>query len=288
MEEKVCGVYGIINIKNNKIYIGSSNDIYYRWKTHKLLLSRNSHDNIYLQSDWNLYSEDNFIFEIIEYCDKETKLQKEQYYIIKYNSLDRQYGYNINNAYSQSGLYSSQNKKGYNTNSSHRKYSEAQVKRVIRLLLDSDISYNRIAELTNTSFRLVSDIYSKNSWLYLTNGIVFPRRTKKINEYQANEVNKLLQLGYKDTDISKKTNIPISIIQSIRLGISWKNKKTNRLSKEDIINIINDYNNGMSIMKLSVKYNFSYNQIYKMLNRETWNDLTKDLFIKGDKNNAEL
>lgn len=43
MEGKVCGVYGIVNIKNNKIYIGSSIDIYLRWKKHIRDLNNGSH-----------------------------------------------------------------------------------------------------------------------------------------------------------------------------------------------------------------------------------------------------
>ena len=62
----MVGIYEIINIINNKKYIGQSIEIKRRWNDHKSELRRNSHHNIYLQKSWNKYGEENFKFEVIE------------------------------------------------------------------------------------------------------------------------------------------------------------------------------------------------------------------------------
>lgn len=79
------GIYQIKNLINGNIYIGSSKNIYSREAKHKSSLRGGYHANNYLQNSWNKYKEDNFIFEIIEYCDENLLLDREQYYINLYN-----------------------------------------------------------------------------------------------------------------------------------------------------------------------------------------------------------
>jgi group I intron endonuclease len=86
-------IYMIKNISSNKVYIGSS--IYgltKRKRCHITNLKNNKHHSIKLQNAWNKYGEDKFIFEIIEICNKEDILAKEQYWIDKYDSYIN--GYN--------------------------------------------------------------------------------------------------------------------------------------------------------------------------------------------------
>ena len=61
--------YQIINIKNNKKYIGiTEKEVNIRFKEHKNLLNKNKHPNYNLQKDWNLFGEENFVFSLIESC----------------------------------------------------------------------------------------------------------------------------------------------------------------------------------------------------------------------------
>ena len=62
------GIYKITNLKNGNVYIGSSRDIWGRWRTHYNNLEWKKHCNEKLQADWNRYGEMNFTFEIISYC----------------------------------------------------------------------------------------------------------------------------------------------------------------------------------------------------------------------------
>lgn len=76
-----CGVYRIFNKINGRFYIGSSIDIIKRCKQHAYHLNSNNHLSRYLQHSWNKYGWNNFEFEIIELCNKDDLLAREQFYL---------------------------------------------------------------------------------------------------------------------------------------------------------------------------------------------------------------
>ncbi len=75
-----CGIYKIIDIRNGKIYIGSSYRLKYRFYSHNRELKLNNHRNKILQRIYNKYG-NIFKFEIIEYCNKENLTEREQYWM---------------------------------------------------------------------------------------------------------------------------------------------------------------------------------------------------------------
>jgi hypothetical protein len=79
--ENVCGVYKIVNLVNNKFYIGSTKNIRERLWKHRALLRHNRHHNPHLQNSWNKYGEDNFDYCILEVCTSENQYEREQFYI---------------------------------------------------------------------------------------------------------------------------------------------------------------------------------------------------------------
>jgi len=82
MEYK-SGIYKIINQINGNFYIGSSKNLKKRWKHHKYQLNRKKHINIILQRSWDKYKEENFEFDIIEYCNQDKLFEIEQIYLDK-------------------------------------------------------------------------------------------------------------------------------------------------------------------------------------------------------------
>jgi len=83
--KKKQGVYRWVNILNNKIYIGSSENLTQRFYGY---LNKNTLENWCKKSrshtiSWALlkYGYENFRLEILEYCDASIVLQKEQYYL---------------------------------------------------------------------------------------------------------------------------------------------------------------------------------------------------------------
>jgi hypothetical protein len=89
------GIYKITNKITNKFYIGSAVDIKSRWSGHKRRLKANTHDNKHLQSAWNKDGIQNFLFEIVEICEREILIPTEQKYLDEYKCWDREIGYNI-------------------------------------------------------------------------------------------------------------------------------------------------------------------------------------------------
>ena len=67
----MIGIYCIVNIVNNKKYVGQSTDVEGRIAHHKSALRHNKHANDHLQKSWNKYGEDNFRFEILCFCNEE-------------------------------------------------------------------------------------------------------------------------------------------------------------------------------------------------------------------------
>lgn len=74
-------IYKIQNLCNGNIYVGSALNYPQRRKNHLSKLKNHKHHSQYLQNAWNKYGEQNFIFEILEYCIKENLIEREQYYI---------------------------------------------------------------------------------------------------------------------------------------------------------------------------------------------------------------
>ena len=95
--ERLCGIYEIVNIINNKKYIGQSVNISARFRHHKNKLRKNEHRNSYLQHAWNKYGEENFIFNVIITCDENKLDELEMFYISTYDTCNRNHGSNIDN-----------------------------------------------------------------------------------------------------------------------------------------------------------------------------------------------
>jgi group I intron endonuclease len=82
---KMCGIYIIKNIINNKVYIGYSKDIHKRFEQHRKELNNNNKKyNPHLQAAWNKYKEENFIFDILEICDYDKLPEREIFWAYTY------------------------------------------------------------------------------------------------------------------------------------------------------------------------------------------------------------
>lgn len=95
------GIYKIINLKNNKCYIGSAVNLKTRINKHRYELEKNTHNNKYLLRSFIKHGINNFQVEILELFDiinYKKLLKLEEYYIKLYNSLDEGYNLILNNS----------------------------------------------------------------------------------------------------------------------------------------------------------------------------------------------
>ena len=89
-------IYKIENLINHKKYIGLTNNIARRRARHFTDLRCHKHNNSFLQKEFDIYGQDNFLF-TVEYQGEITEKEiscKEQEYIKKYDSYRN--GYNQN------------------------------------------------------------------------------------------------------------------------------------------------------------------------------------------------
>ena len=88
------GVYKITCLVDGKIYIGSSKCIENRFKVHKRQLRNKTHNNPHMKNAWSKHGEENFTFEVVEYCDESVLLEREQFWMDLTLCYDRSIGFN--------------------------------------------------------------------------------------------------------------------------------------------------------------------------------------------------
>lgn len=226
-KEKISGIYKIENLVNNKVYIGSSKNIYKRWADHKNSLRNNKHHSIHLQRSWNKYKEESFEFAIIEKCFEADLILKEQYWIDFYKSYDINIGYNI-----------STTAKGVilplefriELAKRRRKLSDKKFNEVLDYLINTDIPLYKVAEICNVNKSTISQIYFKTEYFHFTQDLIFIKRENKgekspnaqLSEKDVLEIIPRLQNGENCVEIAKDYNIKSKVINEIKLKSTWK------------------------------------------------------------------
>jgi group I intron endonuclease len=75
------GIYQITHTESGKKYIGSAKNIRVHWLGHKSDLRLNVHHSPSLQNAYNKYGPDAFTFEILEECNEDDLISREQMYL---------------------------------------------------------------------------------------------------------------------------------------------------------------------------------------------------------------
>ena len=119
-----CGIYEIFNMESGKRYVGSSVDIYNRLHEHVHNLKNNKAHNKHLQSSWNKYGEDCFLYSVLEYCTPDIRFEREQYYI---DTLKPEYNFTLN-VIANLGHSPSEEVREKISNTLKRKYASGEIK----------------------------------------------------------------------------------------------------------------------------------------------------------------
>lgn len=109
-------IYGLICLKNNKIYIGQTECLNKRIKNHFYQLKSNKHTNPYLQQDFNKYGINEFKVVILENdVNSDLKLEKETFWMNCFGGTNNDTIYNVkgNGPLSDNKEYASRKIKGF-------------------------------------------------------------------------------------------------------------------------------------------------------------------------------
>lgn len=158
-------IYQIKNKNNNKIYIGSTHqEINKRWNQHIDALNSNTHYNSYLQRSWNKHREDSFEFEIIEdNIPDDNQYEREQYYLDKLKSYNREIGYNLSKTATGVSMYGEDN---HFYGKKHTEESKQKIREFRLGYTMSEETKNKIGESHKGDKNLYYGDNFKNSGIY--------------------------------------------------------------------------------------------------------------------------
>lgn len=248
---KLSGIYRIINIKNNKCYIGSAVNLKLRLQRHYHELNNKTHDNIHLLRSYEKYGKENFkieILEIFENIDYLNLLNIEKEYIISFNSIEKGYNQMLDN----SSHFKNLNKS--------KKHIENNVNKQSK----SVYAINITTGLIEYEFKSISDA----SRFFCTS-------SSNISRVCKNELNYIKGFNFcyiEEYDENLNYKKPLT-----RKGIKHSEKHRNKLKKS----LQNKY--GKKVFKYDLNYNLI--DVYpSMLEAERCNNLKKEsLRYKIDK-----
>jgi group I intron endonuclease len=183
-------IYKIKNLINEDFYIGSTQNLNKRYYTHLNHIRTNKNTCVKLIRAVNKYGEENFSFEIIEKCNVEDLLNREQYYLDflnpKYN-ISKKAGSNLGikrteetklkKSISQKENWSKEEyrknhlenlSKNWKKGSNHKmaKITEEDVMK-IKLKLKEGLSAKEVSNLLNLSYHSVKDIQRNKTWKHV-------------------------------------------------------------------------------------------------------------------------
>lgn len=161
----ISGIYLIVNIINNKIYVGSSYKINARWSGHKHELRLNKHHSILLQRAWNKYGEENFKFVVLEYVDKKELIEREQYWLDKLKCYDKRIGYNhYLKAGSPLGIKQSEETKAKRRGQKRSEEVKLKISKGVKGIIKSEKWQNNIKQAILSSNKVFKNKRNVDKW----------------------------------------------------------------------------------------------------------------------------
>lgn len=215
------GIYKICNTINSKFYIGSSINLDRRKNEHFRNLKNQTHTNNHLQSSWNKYGKENFEFEILETCEIENLISKEQHYIDElkpeYN-ICRTAGSTLGfKPSSEQILKASLKRKGKKrSEETRKKMSDWQFGR--KFSLESRQKMSSSAKNKPNMNALIERMKNRDA-KGSKNG------RAKLDEDQVKLIKLDISKGFRAKDIANKYNVSKNIIYYIKSGETWSHVK---------------------------------------------------------------
>jgi len=215
--ERICGIYKITNPKN-KVYIGQSINILFRWYKYKKLDCKKQ---CKLYNSLKKYGADNHKFEILCECDKEKLNELEKYYVDLYNSFTSEHGLNLKDGGGQRVGMSEESKKKVGDANRGRLVSDATRKKISIQVRNRGADYreklskshllrnaNKVKKIKPPKLKRVWSIDDKKKMSERMKGNTY-RRGKKMPLEYVEMMSKRMKgntytLGFKQSDETKE------------------------------------------------------------------------------------
>lgn len=212
-------IYKIINLINNKLYIGQTKDIKRRWQEHCLAASF-SDRNIRLYNAMRKYGINNFKIEIIE-GPVTNYNEREIYWISYYNTyLDKTKGYNMTPGGDEPPVLNGED-------SYLASFSDETINKIQRDLIENVLSYQEISDKYNISKDYLS-IINRGKVRYNIN-LSYPLRQNGNERKTEDLVNEicyyLLYTTFSIEQIAKITKTDSNLIYKINKGQHFYSNK---------------------------------------------------------------
>lgn len=238
----LCGIYQIKNTVTEKVYIGSSIDVYVRWRKHINELRCGSHPSPHLQASWHLYGFESFAFSVLEEISNPNCLiDREQYWLDVTKANDREHGYNTAPiAGSRHGIIqpleirqkiSDGLKRRFATDPAFHKLTKEQVCEIKARLAKGE-ELEPISVDYGVSLKAISDIRIGATWEHVECPGFVPRAPQiymrgsragnsKLTERQVVIIKALLMRGDSVLAIADEYGVSKTAIEGIRTNNTW-------------------------------------------------------------------
>ena len=256
-------IYKLTNLINNKIYIGQTNNIERRMKEHMYDKRKNKP----IHSAIEKYGVENFSLQILYYGEDYNKEEKK--WIEFYKSNNKENGYNI-----QSGGEDSSGE-----NNPMSKITQEQANEIIYLLLNTNLSYNEIADKINLDIRYVQHINHGEAWSIPQYTYPLRNFANRLTNDKVQEIILLLKDDSKSIDdIVEITQEKRSTILNINKGSSYKQQneqypiKYLTLNQEEKLNKIIHLlqTTTMTYEDIAKETNISSSNVYRINSGKMW------------------
>lgn len=245
------GIYRIRNIINDKVYIGQTSEnfkrryLHHRWK-----LNNGSHDNSYLQRAYNKYGAENFVFEVVHIVEDTSLL----------DDLEILYIEQSDNRYNM--LLGGGGRRGYAMKDSTKKLIGKANKEHMTGRVASEKTKQKMS--TSQKARYAAH----------------PNDNRTLSVDTATQIKKMIIDGKKLSEISDQLGVSYKIVNGILSYDTYKDaivdgwdkfqserRRSNRLTRADVLEIVKKYNCGFTIDELAKQYNRSPESICGTIKR---------------------